>query len=187
MPPKVKFNKNDIIEAAFNIAKDAGLEDLTARAIANELRSSVAPIYVNFDNLEDLKNEVVKKFFSMTESMIELQEADSFFERVGKASIFLAKTYSILYRELVIQPNQYMQFYESTEQELINQMSFDTQLHGWTKEQIRELYFKMKIFQTGLTVMIANDHVPSWVDINNLDGLLTETGKEFIKLVNKKE
>ena len=48
MPPIKKFNKESIIEVAYNIAMKDGLEGINARRIASILHSSVNPIFNNF-------------------------------------------------------------------------------------------------------------------------------------------
>ena len=58
MPPKVKFQKEDIINAAFDIARSDGIDAVTAREVAKELNVSVGPIFTWFDSMEGLKTEV---------------------------------------------------------------------------------------------------------------------------------
>lgn len=59
MPPKPKFGKAEIINAGLTIAKNEGLDQVTARSIAKTLGSSVCPVFSYFDNMEHLKNEIV--------------------------------------------------------------------------------------------------------------------------------
>jgi|GEM_PF-5552282 len=53
MPPKTRFRKEEIVDAAFAIAREKGFEEISARNVAKRLGSSVAPIYVNFANIEE--------------------------------------------------------------------------------------------------------------------------------------
>ena len=39
MPPKVKFQKKDIVNAALNVAKEKGIDAVTAREVAKELKA----------------------------------------------------------------------------------------------------------------------------------------------------
>ena len=59
MPPKPKFGKAEIINAGLTIAKNEGLDQVTARSIAKTLGSSVCPVFSYFDNMEHLRNEIV--------------------------------------------------------------------------------------------------------------------------------
>lgn len=58
MPPKQKTDRKKIIETAFSIVRKMGIEHLNARAIAERLEISTQPIFSNFKNMEELKDEV---------------------------------------------------------------------------------------------------------------------------------
>ena len=60
MPPKAKFTKEQITEAALDIIRDDGIENLTARALGKKLGSSVCPIFTVFENMEEVQTEVQK-------------------------------------------------------------------------------------------------------------------------------
>lgn len=58
MPPKVKFQKEEIVRAALNVARKRGFDAVTARDVAKELGVSVSPIFTYFDSMEQLRAEV---------------------------------------------------------------------------------------------------------------------------------
>lgn len=58
MPPKAKFTREQIIEAAFEIARVRGLEAVTARALGAQLGSSARPIFSVFESMEEVQKEV---------------------------------------------------------------------------------------------------------------------------------
>ncbi len=58
MPPKVKFQKEEIVDAALNVARKQGIDAVTAREVAKELGVSVGPIFTWFETMEQLKTEV---------------------------------------------------------------------------------------------------------------------------------
>ena len=60
MPPKAKFSKDEIVEAAFNIVKEKGEDALTAREVAAFLGVSTRPIFTYFKTMDELKAEVRK-------------------------------------------------------------------------------------------------------------------------------
>jgi len=181
MSPKTKYSREEIIDVAFDIAKNKGLTEISARKVAKELKSSVAPIYVNFATIDDLLSAVVNRVFSLSEEMLFNQEGGSFFERIGKASIKFAKEYPILFRELSVYPNPYMQSYESIEERMILALKDDQELQGWSVKERKSLLLKMRAFHIGLSVMVANDQIPSWLKEEDLEELLFEVGKDFIR------
>ena len=58
MPPKVKFQKEEIVRAALNAAREKGIDAVTAREVASRLHVSPGPIFTWFDSIEQLKAEV---------------------------------------------------------------------------------------------------------------------------------
>ena len=58
MPPKPKFTREEIIEAALKIAADKGLKALTSRALGAELGSSARPIFTVFNSMDEVFAEV---------------------------------------------------------------------------------------------------------------------------------
>ena len=57
--PKLKFTKEIIVNAAYDILKEEGFENISARKIAKKLNCSTAPIYFNFETVEEVKKEVI--------------------------------------------------------------------------------------------------------------------------------
>ncbi len=181
MPPKTIYDKDDIIEAAFNIAKEEGFKGITARSVAKYLGCSVAPIYVNFETIEDLTEAVIKRVFDLSQHLFAREDGDNVFDNIGKASLAFAREYPVLFRELIMQPNPYMDSYETLENVLLEAIADEEEMRDWTVEEKRRLLLKMRIFQTGLSVLGANGHLPKWADDEEL---LMEIGEELL-LIHK--
>lgn len=60
MPPKAKFTKEEIIEAALNIVKADGFESLTSRALGTYLGSSARPVFTVFKNMEEVQEAMIE-------------------------------------------------------------------------------------------------------------------------------
>ncbi len=60
MPPKAKFTKAEIIEAALNIVRTEGYEALTSRALGTYLGSSARPIFTVFKNMEEVQQVMIE-------------------------------------------------------------------------------------------------------------------------------
>jgi AcrR family transcriptional regulator len=180
MPPKTKFDKNAIVDAAFEIAKEKGFSGITARNVANRLNSSVAPIYVNFAAVDDLVKAVVQRVFTISEELLAKQNGKSLYENMGKASLTFAREYPVLFRELSLQPNPYMTSYETIENAMVEALAEDTAMQDWTLEERKRLLLKLRVFQMGLSVMVANCHVPSWLNNQEFDELLMEVGEDVL-------
>ena len=59
MPPKAKFSREEIIDAAINIVREDGFDALTSRALGTKLGSSARPIFTVFQNMEEVQQVVI--------------------------------------------------------------------------------------------------------------------------------
>ncbi|MCD8028127.1 MAG: TetR/AcrR family transcriptional regulator [Erysipelotrichaceae bacterium] len=63
MPPKTKVSQEDILNAAFLITKNEGLQHVNARSIAKSLNISTMPIFRVYDNMEALNQQLLEKIY----------------------------------------------------------------------------------------------------------------------------
>ena len=61
MPPKTKITKEMIIEAAFEIARTEGAENINARSVSKKLNCSTQPVMYHFATIEELKKAAYEK------------------------------------------------------------------------------------------------------------------------------
>lgn len=60
MPPKPKFTREKITEAALNIIRTRGAESLTARELGKALGSSPCPIFTLFADMDEVKASAMR-------------------------------------------------------------------------------------------------------------------------------
>ena len=60
MPPKAKFSRDEIVEAALTIVREDGIQALTARSLGDRLGSSARPVFTVFQNMEEVQGAVLK-------------------------------------------------------------------------------------------------------------------------------
>ena len=102
MPPKAKFTREEIIDAAFQLAREKGVEAVVAREVGKRLGTSSSPIFTAFRNMEELHTEVKKAAMKKFETYV--QDALNYspvFKYVGLRMIRFAieepKLFQILY------------------------------------------------------------------------------------------
>ena len=61
MPAKAKVTKEMIVDAAFAIAREAGVESINARKVSERLHCSTQPVMYHFATMEELKRTVYAK------------------------------------------------------------------------------------------------------------------------------
>ncbi|MFW6270070.1 MAG: TetR/AcrR family transcriptional regulator [Bacillota bacterium] len=173
MPPKKKFTRKQIIEQALEIAKTEGIKGITARKVADKLGSSVAPIYGNFEDIGELRKKVIENIF-------ESSPGKSFLD-IGIANLRFAEENSVLFRDLLLNNNEYLKELErEAEKDIIKGMTDDPQLQNFNKKELRTISLKMRIFQLGLSVMIAVDLLPVNLEKEKYIKLLGNMGNDII-------
>ena len=105
MPPKVKFQKDKIVDAALNVTKKKGIDAVTAREVAKELGVSVGPIFTWFDTMEQLRTEVYAKARNCyREYILQGLDGDIPFLCMWRQYLSFAKEEPELYRLLFLSP-----------------------------------------------------------------------------------
>ncbi|QGY97292.1 TetR/AcrR family transcriptional regulator [Lactobacillus johnsonii] len=61
MARKKEIDKQRILDAAYKLAVRGGIESLTARNVAKAVNCSTQPIYLEFESMQDLRNQVLEK------------------------------------------------------------------------------------------------------------------------------
>lgn len=104
MPPRAKYSKEEIIEIAFQMARENGLESVVARELGKKLGTSSSPIFTAFKNMDELHAEIRKKAMKEFESYV--KDALNYtpaFKQVGVKMIQFAfnepKLFKILYMQ----------------------------------------------------------------------------------------
>lgn len=181
MGPKVKFTKEQIIDAAFEIAKVEGLDSITLRKVAEKLGSSVAPIYVNFKDVNELMKALINRVIRISQQLLDEESTGNKFYDIGKASLRFAREYSVLFRDMVMKSNDYLKAYDEKELPvLIEETKKDPELKGFTENELKMILLKMRIFQIGLSVMVANGLLPKEYEDQDLLDILSSTAGDVI-------
>lgn len=69
----------------------------------------------------------------------------------------MAMEYPALMKDFVLTPNEYVKDYDHVmSEDLVNMMKQDPALEGFTEKELLIILLKMRIFQTGLTLMVTN-------------------------------
>ena len=106
MPPKAKFTRQEIIDAAVDIARHAPLEAITAQELANVLGTSTRPVFTYFRTLEEVRDAVVEEAGKIFGQYVERGLAmKPPFKGYGMESIRFAREEPNLFRLLFLSPS----------------------------------------------------------------------------------
>ena len=94
MPPKAKYTREQIIDAALEITREKGIDAVTARDLGARLGVSARPIFTSFENMGEVHAAVRAKAHSIYESYLsDYKDYDPPFKRHGMQTIAFAHTH----------------------------------------------------------------------------------------------
>lgn len=101
--PKQRITKQAVVDAAFEIARSGGMEQLTVTNISQKLGCSVQPIYSYCKNMDALRQEVAaqtRRF--LHEYVASRSDKDDLFRSTGQAYVQFAKDEPQLFRIFIL-------------------------------------------------------------------------------------
>lgn len=162
MPPKPKFNKEQIVQTAFEIVTESGIDALTARSLGKKLGSSARPIFTVFKSMDDVQKEVITSAESLYDSYVEegLKE-DIAFKGVGKAYIRFAveqpKLFQLLFmreQNKVYGVNEVLGAIDHNKNAIL--LSIEEGYH-LPKDTAMKLYQHLWIYSHGIATLLATN------------------------------
>ncbi len=155
MPPKTVFTKEDVVSAAFEVARQQGIKALTAREVARRLKSSTAPVYSNFQSMKLLEREVIKKAKDLLLEYMTKPYTERVFLNMGVGYACFAREQCSLFRALYLEKSNYKDIIDDLEESMRVQMAKDPRFTTLDDQDRFSLLDKMWIFTHGLATMIC--------------------------------
>lgn len=184
MPPKPLFTDDQIAQAAFNVVREEGLDALTARRVATELNCTVRPIYHSFENMEELKKEVLKRAGAFSIEFLLNVEADTPYEAMGFAYVRFAQEEPELFKTVYMTKNETVDYHEDRIRPLIERLKAYPELSKLSDDQIIELNDNFWIYSHGLSTLLTIGALN--MDNREIRDRLKAAGKSFLYNVTHK-
>jgi len=157
MPPIKKYQKEDIINTAYEIVKKEGFSSLNARRIAKELNCSIHPVFQNFSTMEELNKEVFSKIYNKyKEYIMSCVTKDKPYKEMGLAYIRFAKDYPEFYKILFMQEtNLKMESFMMRDPISDDIIKAGKTFTGLSYDEQKNFHLKVWVFTHGLCCLIA--------------------------------
>lgn len=187
MAPDPKVTRKQIIDAGLEIARERGIEAITARELGNKLGLSSSPAYSYFSSIDEIKEEVVKKIYEILTEVLSQKNGDAdVFLNVGLNYIKFAQTQKELYQIIHSSGRKYAnEHVQTVEDMMIDNLRKEKNYAGLSKGEMKDLYLKMSIFAHGLADLIYQDGREKYTN-SIIRKILSETGEALINNIRKK-
>ena len=180
MPPKVKVTKEELIDAAFQIAADEGIDAVTVRKVARRIGCSVAPIYVNFETSEDLIRAVFERAEDISFEYMNGDYSESPFLNMGIGIIMFARAYNHLFRDVLLKKSRFAPIEGFGDKKYIELMKRDQLVKGLDDDELFNILFKLDIFTHGLALLVSDENNKDLLSEEKIISILRETGYDII-------
>lgn len=182
--PKQKITREMVVEAAFELAREGGMETVLVKNIAARLGCSVQPIYSYCSNMEGLKKDVIMRIGSFFQEYIsERVDQDNFFESTGKLYLRLSKE----------EPNLFQMYFLAERSELkvtsleelhnternVKVTEYIARKYALSPEAAKRLHFNMVIYNQGITAMSIASGLK--IPLEELESQLDQAFEAFLQ------
>lgn len=161
MPPKAKITKDMIINAAFEVARQTGADNINARTVALELNCSTQPVMYHFATIDELKRAAYEKTGSYhTEYLMNVPKTqEDFMLGIGLNYIRFAveepNLFRFLFQSGFAVENSLLEMINS--EGLIPVLSAMQEEMDMNMEQTKEVFITLALFVHGYASIIANN------------------------------
>lgn len=176
MPPKIRFRREDVINAAFELVEEGGFNQMSTQNVAKRLNSSVQPIYSHMNSIENLRREVAIQANEIYVEYIFKEYTKRKFLDPWIGEVFFAQDHANLYYALFVDRNKYEEISMEISRRTFKIIQSDQELEGLDPLLIHSFYRHMQIYIYGLAIMQCNDY---WKDgtRSGIIRVITETGE----------
>ncbi|MDE7302654.1 MAG: TetR/AcrR family transcriptional regulator [Oscillospiraceae bacterium] len=158
--PKARITKEMVIDAAFEVARAMGAENVNARTVSEKLECSTQPVMYHFARIEEMKRAVYEKADAFhTEYLMNIDPAKGVMLSIGLNYIRFAIKEPYLFRFLFQSGfavgNSLLEMIDA--EELLPVLSAMQRAMGITMEQTKEVFLTIAMFAHGYASIIANN------------------------------
>lgn len=160
MPPKPKFTREEMVEAALELVARRGAEALTAQELGAALGSSARPIFTVFRSMDELQQAVREAAMRRFERFVRQPVANMpVFKQVGLQMVRFAMQEPKLYQLLFMQENADTAGFEDMFRALCGTAEICMEAirrdYGLTPEEARTLFENVWIYIFGIGALCA--------------------------------
>lgn len=160
MPTTIRITKEMILNAAFDITRNEGIEKLSNREIAKKMNCSIRPIYYQFKNSEELYKELYNKINSYFYDFIMKNIVDDIphYKQIGINYIKFAQEETNLFKVLFMSParnlpNTFVETDKTGFAGVVAAIKLSTHL---SDKGIKSFHTKMWIFVHGIATLTVS-------------------------------
>jgi len=175
MVRRTLFTREDVIKAGLAVMDTDGVDNLSARRVAEEMGASTAPVYSNFQNMDDLVMAVKQAAVGLLLELTLEKHTENAFLNMGVGVLEFARRHPRLYVALFLQANDDCEAGPGVMAELLERMAVLPDLEKLKPVERIILLRKVATFTHGLATQVCSG-LPPGIKWDDLLHLLDEVG-----------
>lgn len=180
MPPKVIFDREQIIDASLKIVKEKGLKQLSAREIARKLASSTRPVYENFQSMDELKKIVLQRMVDLLYDYVTRQYTKHAFLNTGVGYSLFARDHREFFKAIFLEGDDASEIIAVMMQRLESAIANIPEFKKLSSGERKDLLHKGWIYTHGFAVMVFSGYIKNNQE-KQIIKALAEAGPVFIE------
>lgn len=162
MPPKTRVTEDMIVDAAIEVVRQSGFENLNARTVSGQLHCSTQPVMYQFSTIENLKRAVYRRADRLhTEYLMHIPPEQHPILGIGVNYIRFAveepQLFRFLFQSGYAEESSLPEMIDS--EELLPVLAAMQEGSGLSREQTRNVFITVALFAHGYASIIANNHL----------------------------
>jgi AcrR family transcriptional regulator len=154
-PRELAFDKATVLTAAVGLVREKSWKSLTARAVAERLGSSVAPVYSTFGSMEALEREVLEEARRRLDARTAFPYTEKSFLNIGVGIVVFAREESHLFTALFYTRHDHPEVVDKVSASILERMKSDRMLRFLPDASLKRLLHYLGTYTFGLAASIV--------------------------------
>jgi len=180
MPPKVTFNKSNILDCSLRIVREKGFNQLSAREVARALTSSTRPVYEHFRSMDALKKAVLQKSVDLLYAYVTRQYTRNAFLNTGVGYVLFARDHREFFKMIFLEDNHAREIIDEMLKKLDHEIVKVPKLRKLSPTERKDLLRNGWIYTHGFAVMVFSGYIRNSQD-QYIIRTLAQAGPIFIE------
>ena len=160
MPPRTRVTAEMIIQAAVEVARQSGFENINARTVSGQLHCSTQPVMYHFSTIDSLKKAAYRQVDHLhSEYMMNTLPGQDPILGIGLNYIRFAveepQLFRFLFQSGYAEENNFLEMVDS--EELIPVLTAMQEGAGLSMQKTRNVFITVALFAHGYASIIANN------------------------------
>jgi AcrR family transcriptional regulator len=152
---KVKFTRENIVNATYDLMKQEGMKSISARKIAKKLKGSTAPIYAHFSNLEILKEEVIEIAKSNFSKYVNKEYTEREMLNIAMGIAVFAREERELFKSIFLMDDDFKDLFDVVVKDVVEKSKDDERFEGFNDEKIEKIILQIWYYVHGYSTLIC--------------------------------